>query len=177
MSDSGAQDNMVVIARFPSAVEANLAVSKLWAHGIEAEVEPHAAYDTMTHLQIGLKPQGIAVLAPAKHQQEGRCILRDVKAKASADLDVVPNILTRCRRALFLTVCAMILIGPLALLMLLHIRKLKNTLAAEKGQLRERQYNLCAGYLTSATVISIVSGLVGLCFLGVILSGAATHIF
>ncbi|MBN2583059.1 MAG: hypothetical protein JXL80_08320 [Planctomycetes bacterium] len=155
-------DRMVVLARYPRVIEAELAVSALTARGIQAEVEPHAAYETLSHIQIGLNAQGVAVLGPEHLADEARGILAQIRGGDSdEEQQPLTELERRCRRAFFIAVGALLFLGPLGILSLLHTLSVKNVLNANLAQLSERQVTRCQVHLSFATIIGAVTPVFG----------------
>lgn len=66
----------LVVARYRTSMEAEMAAEKLRANGIPAEVETHTAHDMLGHLQFALAPLGIAVFVPGTVIVHAREILQ-----------------------------------------------------------------------------------------------------
>ena len=161
MSDSAEAVTMVVITHFANSLEAELLASTLVAHGIDAQVEPHAAYDTLTQMQVGLHAQGIGVLVPlAQADQAGR-ILQQTRGADAQRKTTESDLERSCRRTLVFSIGGCFVVGPLVVLTLLHIHGLRKRLTAEEESLSEKERGACARYLSDARVACILTSLLG----------------
>lgn len=66
------QGDLVVLAHFPTVEEAHMAVAKLEAEGIPAQVEPHGGFDVF---QFVFAPKGVAVLVAEGRLDAAKAVL------------------------------------------------------------------------------------------------------
>lgn len=79
MTRDNAEQTKVVLAHFSTVEEAHMAVAKLDANGVQAEVGPYHMYD---QLRFVAAPEGVAVLVDRDHLASARMALEQDEPEA-----------------------------------------------------------------------------------------------
>ena len=161
MRDSDQAVTLVMIAYFHDSLEADLLASKLVTHGIDAQVEPHAAYGTFTQVPVGFHPRGIGVLVPQAQADQADRIWQQRRDANAQRKTAESNLERSCRRTLFFSLGGCFVVGPLVVLTLFHIHGLSKRLTAEGESLSEDERGACARYLSNARVACIATSVIG----------------
>jgi ABC-type enterochelin transport system permease subunit len=126
MNDSTDVDGPVAVGHFPTILEANLVVGRLDAEGIEAEVEPNAAFEIVSYTQLMGHSGGLAVLVPRSQSEKARAVLQELQQERQAMVPAETDVERRSRQTLIMSIVVALAFPLVAPLMFLRIRNVRN---------------------------------------------------
>ena len=157
----------MVVARYRTPMEAEMAAEKLRANGIAAEVEPHAAFDAISHMQFTLAPGGIAVFVPGTVIVHAREIL-EIEASDEKKEEEVP-IEAQARRAFHLAVYALVLLFVASPAAYIWVCVVDRRYKGQKADLAEDVKSRVEAHLVKGQIVSFIGTILALGVIGLII--------
>ena len=147
-------DRPMVVARFATPLEANLAASKLDACGLPVEVEPHEAFDMLPHLQLAVQRRGIGVMVRAGRAEEARGILASEHRRLGWGEVAEDTLAAEARKILLFSMLALFLVFFLCPVALVRLWQFRRKLRAKAEELAPDDRRRVRWYMATALVVS-----------------------
>ncbi len=156
----------LVVARYRTSLEAEMAASKLRANGIPAEVEIHTAFDLLGHLQYAIAPRGIAVMVSGTVIVHAREVL---EIEVSDEKEEEVAIEAQARRAFHFAVYALSLLLVASPAAYIWIWVVDRRYKVQKADLAEDIRLRVEAHLVKGQIVSFIGTILALAVTGLII--------